>query len=658
MQPQTAFVALRSVLEVTGDVHGLTLALERYVASDPTVLDPTDLTEALFRLAEHHLCGKERDVGIQHLAKALSREADYQRAAEILETASELTSPTPEMTELLTDVAKRLGDQALTVRATLWGADHVPLTQLSAVAEFALAADDTGNATRLLDTLVARAREAQDLDVLLPSLIQLSTVRKAQGRFEVAHKLLSEAATLSSGEAQIDLQLRIAELDWLHLERPKEAVALLEGLRDERKHDSRVWKPLLSLYRSLGEHDKLLACLSDAEQHAERDDERRALLLERIRLMVDAGQDGEAEKALRNALDEDPNNTEAAELLLDLLERSERPRELQTLLQQLLDHSISHGAGANIERYALKLGRLHENANDTDAAVATYRMAHAAVRNNRGVLLALLPHVPEADQFERANLYESLLPTEPPEGVEEMSLLLASLRQDQSDEGGIERAYELGYKRNPDSPVLRDRLLEWYRNREQWSPLAELLAACALKEVDGEQMVASLQEAAAIYDEQLGDAAAAADVLVRGLEREPMSLGLLEPACEYLVTAGRPEEAMTLLDTTLADERHSDESLALVYHLRAAVRARADEHNLEAIIDAIADLEMAGTIGGTDLVEDLATLLMRQQQLAELQSQEKGRTGCAHAAVAIVARLEPKRGALGHVAKLLRTLSQ
>lgn len=623
IQPQNAFVALRSVLEVTGDVHGLTLALERYVASEETELDANDLTEALFRLAEHHLCSRERTLGIAHLTRALSREADYRRAAEILETASELSPPTAEMTELLTDVARRLEDESLLVRATLWGADHVPLSQLSTVVELALQSGDSQNATRLLDTLVARARETQDVAVLLPSLVQLGNVHQEQKHFELAHELLSEAALISEDEERVELELRIAQLDWQHLSRPKQAVVLLERLREGHKQDSRVWKPLLALYRALGEADKLLACLSDAEQHAERDDERRALLLERIRLMVDAGQDFEAEKALRSALDDDPNNAEAAELLLNLLERGERASELQTLLQQLLDHSITSGTTENIERYALMLGRLHERANDNDAAVATYRTAHAAVRNNRGVLLALLPHVPESDPYERANLYESLLPTEPSEGVEEMSLLLASLRQDQSDESGIERAYELGYKRNPDSVVLRDRLIEWYRSREQWSPLAELLAACALRETDGERMVESLQEAAALYDERLGDASAAADVLVRGLEREPMSLGLLEPACEYLVTAGRPEEAMTLLDTTLADERHSDESLALVYHLRAAVRARADEHNLEAIIDAIADLEMAGTIGGTDLVEDLATLLMRQQQLAELQGNEK-----------------------------------
>jgi tetratricopeptide (TPR) repeat protein len=622
VQPQMAFVALRSVLEVTGDVHGLTLALERYVAADPSELDPADLTEALFRLAEHHLCGKERALGIEHLGRALAREADYPRAAEILETASEISPPTAAMTELLTDVAQRLGNHELTVRATLWGANHVPLAQLSAVAEFAVESGDTGNATRLLSTLVERARSTNDDDVLLPSLIKLSTIRQAEAQFELVHQLLTEASELASGDEKVDLLLRIAELDWLHLNRRTEAVSLLEELRDQRKHDSRIWKPLLSLYRALGEHDKLLACLSDAEQHAERNDERRALRLERIRLMVDAGQDGEAEKSLRDALDEDANNGEAAELLLELLERGQRHRDLQTLLQQLLEYAITNGATANIERYALKLGALHENGNDIEAAVGTYRAAHAAVRNNRGVLLALLPHVPESEAYERADLYESLLPTEPAEGVEEMSLMLASLREQQSDESGVERAYELGYKRNPDSATLRDRLLEWYRVREQWSPLAELLATCALREVDGEQMVATLQEAAAIYDERLGDAAGAADVLVRGLDREPMSLGLLEPACEYLVTAGRPDEAMTLLDTTLADERHSDESLALVYHLRAAVRARADEHNLEAIIDAIADLEMAGTIGGTDLVEDLATLLMRQQQLAERQGQE------------------------------------
>ncbi len=624
VEPQATFNALRDVLEVTGDTKALTAALERYASSNPAELDDDVLTEALFRLAEHNLsAGADRARGLEQLVDALSRDEDYRRAANILEGAAELQPLSRDMVELADQVAHKLGDKQLLLKSAFWGADHVALERLSAAVDLASELGHTDKKPLLLEKLAVRARQEHDTDRLLTALTALAEIRRADNANEAARELLYEALELTSGDENVYLALQIADLDQHSLANPRRAAAVLEELQQKHKGDVRIWKPLLALYRQLGERAKLLACLTEAEDNADGPQERRALRLERIRLTIDAGRANEAEQALRDALDDDPDNDEAATLLVSILEQSGRSSELRSLLQQLFDHAVTRRAEVSIQNYALKLGALHEANGDEDAAIQTYRAAHAAVRNNRDILLALLKRVPESDDMERANLLESLLPTEPAEGVEQMSLTLASLRRAQDDEPGVERAYELGFKRHPHSQTLREKLLAWYREREQFSPLAELLTTCALQETDSAKMVAELQEAAAIYDTQLGDAAMAADVLVKGLERDPMSLSLLEPACEYLVTAGRPEEAMTLLDTTLADERHSDESLALVYHLRAAVRARTDEHNLEAIVDAITDLETAGNIGGNDLVEDLATLLMRQQQLAELQGQEK-----------------------------------
>jgi predicted Zn-dependent protease len=652
--PQETFEALRGALEVMGDVHGLTLALERYVTSDPTELDGEVLTEALFRLAEHNLCmGVDRERGLDQLRDALARDSDHRRAADILQTAADLKTPTSGMVQLADELAQKLGDRSLLLKAALWGADYVPLERLGEAIELASELGEAAQKPFLLEKMALRARAEHDTDKLLTALTSLAEIRRAGDANDAARSLLFEALQLTSGDEHLYLALQIAELDEHSLGQPQRAAEVLEALQAQHKGDVRVWKPLLALYRQLGEQSKLLATLAEAEAHADGPQERRALRLERIRLTMDSGRGREAERALRDALDDEPDNDEAAHLLVGILEHEERSEELRSLLQQLLDYAIERRAEGPIQTYALKLGALLERSGDNEAALQTYRAAHDTVRNNRGVLLALLRHVPETDESERANLLESLLPTEPVEGVENMSLTLASLRQRQDDEAGVERAYELGFKRQPQSQTLREKLLAWYREHEQYSPLAELLAAGALQEPDPARMVALLQEAASIYDTNLGDAAMAADVLVKGLERDPMALSLLEPACEYLITAGRPEEAMTLLDSTLADERHSDESLALVYHLRAAVRARTDEHNLEAIIDAISDLETAGTIGGTDLVEDLATLLLRQQQLAELQGQEK----YEEEAVLRLSQLLPGLGQIQESINLLQSFS-
>lgn len=620
-QPQATFSALRQVLESTGDMHGLMLALERYVSADATQVVPEDLTEALYRIAEHNLCGGEdRHRGLDQLRQALSREADFRRAASILETSSELNPPTAEMLQLLEEAARELDDRALLLKATLLGLEQASLSQLREAVVLSEEVGDGPNRELILRTVCTRAENEGDDATLLWALTALAASQQASGDFEAARDLLVKAAERSTGEEQFDLWLEVANLEHSVLGQAGRATSIFEQLSAEKPGDVRVWKPLLSLYRELNRPDALEACLSRAEESAEGQEERRALRLERIRLMLDAGRTEDAESALRRALADDSDNDEAASLLVSVLEQQGRTTELQALLQQLLDAAVARGAEEAIEAFALKLGGLLE-ASDPDAAVAVYRMAHVTMSSNRAILQALLRHVPDSDPVERADLIESLLPTEPTEGVVEMSLMLADLREASQDEPGVERAFELGFRRRPDSELLRDRLMTWYREREHWAPLAELLTVCALREPDLEPMTTLLLEAASIYDTQLGDAAMAADVLIKGLERDGMSLSLLEPACEFLVTAGRPDEAMELLSTALADERHTDESLALVYHLRAAVRARADEHNLDAIMDAIGDLETAGTIGGSDLIEDLATLLLRQQQLAELQGQ-------------------------------------
>jgi tetratricopeptide (TPR) repeat protein len=273
---------------------------------------------------------------------------------------------------------------------------------------------------------------------------------------------------------------------------------------------------LLEIHRETGAKEKLEACLSRAEQHVVHDEQRRALQLERIRRVIDSDRVPEAEEALRAALDGAPDNDDACDLLGSLLERQSRADEVRELLSAWLDAAIERRDEPRLTTYAVQLGKILET-EDVEAAIDVYRSARSAARTSRELLEALLRLTPEAEPRDRADLMESLLPTEPAEGVETLALDLARLRLSSADEPGIERAFELGFKMNPRSGVLRDRLETWYRERDDWLPLAELLALDASTRDEADEALAQYMQADNIYETQLGDASGAAEVLAKAL---------------------------------------------------------------------------------------------------------------------------------------------
>src|SRR5690606_23595608 len=213
-QPQATFSALRQVLESTGDMHGLMLALERYVSADATQVVPEDLTEALYRIAEHNLCGGEdRHRGLDQLRQALSREADFRRAASILETSSELNPPTAEMLQLLEEAARELDDRALLLKATLLGLEQASLSQLREAVVLSEEVGDGPNRELILRTVCTRAENEGDDATLLWALTALAASQQASGDFEAARDLLVKAAERSTGEEQFDLWLEVANLE-------------------------------------------------------------------------------------------------------------------------------------------------------------------------------------------------------------------------------------------------------------------------------------------------------------------------------------------------------------------------------------------------------------------------------------------------------------
>lgn len=644
-RPNDVFLLQCRVHEATGDSAGLLAALSGFVAASDPAIDPADQVSALFRLAELELLEKKlRKDGLERLEQALAREPDYPRAARALLRAIEVSEPTKALLTSFEDVARKLGDEALLLRALgFWvRREDTSLSQLREAVDLAERLGDAAETLSFLERTVDFARRKDVLDEAQWALIRLAGKREQVGDFDAAVELLSLAIERAEPGERFELELRLATIARDGKKDLTLAAQVLEKLAAAEPSDARAWKPLLEIHRAAGNATALEACLSRAERHVVRDDERRALQLERVRLLIDAGRLDEAEASLRAAIDESPDNDEACDLLLALFERQARAEEVRSLLESRLGVAIDRADEARITNYAIRLGRLLE-AEDTQAAIEVYSMARGAARKSRELLEALLRLTPESESQDRADLMESLLPSAPVDDVEGLAMDLARLRLSCTDEPGIERAFELGFKLNPRSATLRERLESWYRERDDWLPLAELLTLDASTRERPEEAIAQYTEAAGIYETHLGDATAAADVLAKALELDPVSPALLEPLCQSLLISAQGERAVEILSGVLQNEALPADVKPLVLHLRAAVRARMDENDLEGLRAAVADLDAAALAGGADLESDLIELLLRTRDVAETQGDHAlERTVVLRAATMLPALGRPK----------------
>ncbi len=616
--PETTFKALKRIHEQTGDMHGLTLALERFIDHSDDVADDELVKSAMYRLSEIELCSAAgRDKGVARLSTALERDGDFERGVTILVTAVEVVAPTEGMLELLQELARKTDDRDALALALFHSAmGQAPtLELLEEAVELARAGSDREKHGLLLRRTVEVARELDELPRVVWALVELSEQKQEQQLWEDARTLLREAVDIADDSEALELQLKLATLLDAKMGAHAEAAKIYEELAETEPGDPRVWKPLVSIYRRTGRSAELEACLSRAEEHA-GEDERRALRLERIRLMVDEDRLDDAEQALRETLEQNPEDLSAADVLIELLQKQDRPSELRALVADSLSSAIDAADDENIVRYATKLGDLHEAADEPQEALAVYRQAQAAVRNNRELINAVLRLLPDDDQDERANLLESLIPAEPKDRVGTLAVQLAELRAQLGDEAGQERAMELGFKADPSNDTLRDRLEAWYRERDHFGPLVDLIVEDAQQRENPEQAIARYLEAANIHDQQLSDAFAAGDVLLKALALDPISLEVLEPLTKYLTTSGRATEAALSLTTALESAELDPQHKPTLYYLRAVARSRVDQSSLALTKEAIVDLDHAIAEGRGECDELLVELLERQRQLS------------------------------------------
>ncbi|HEX6277258.1 MAG TPA: tetratricopeptide repeat protein, partial [Polyangiaceae bacterium] len=574
-----AWAALGRAFEALDDATSAARVLEHRIALSGRSSRPPADPDLVYRLAAARLADPEtREQGIGLLERAFDLDLDPERAAKLLQGIPSEVERDPRVAVLRERLARASGDtkglvKALAVRAAL------PDASVAAVREGFELAQQLGD--KELAAELARAAlsntalslEARDRGMLR---LDLAALYEAEGDLPSAFDLREEAAAdLGSDEGKrllLDVAGR-AEGEGDH----DRALRLYAKILDDEPAEPRALGPALALYRKLGKKKEWLGRVEHAISLVETVEERSVLRLEQAHALLEQkGGEKKAIEVLEELLLDDPGRRDASELLATLFEKAGRHEELARLLGGELDAAAERGDPDTCAALGLRLTGILEQAGKLEEAADVARRALAGAPDHRELAATVL-RLAEASGDTRsiADALERLLALERGPEAGALGRRLAALRDELGDEKGVERALELACIASPDDPELLESLLSRFEAR--------------------------------------GDAARAAALLARALERRPDDLGLLERLSAALGQSGDHEESARMLDRLVAASPND----AALLKKRAQVL-----HELGREDHALVDLEAAYALDpslASELVQALERAVARAEPPEDLR---------------------------------------
>ncbi|HTB74892.1 MAG TPA: tetratricopeptide repeat protein [Polyangiaceae bacterium] len=583
--------ALDGVYGRLGDPDKQARVLSLYVEAQTREGGQSRAADAIYRLAALRLASRETlDEGAEMMRGALDVEPQYDRAVETLRRALALDPSHRALIDLYERVGRQPGHEralvdALTLRARLPGGD------VGIVREAVDVAMRIGD-KELAESLLARFAEADEANAadLAWALGVLASFREEAGDLAHAVELKRRAARIAEPDVARRLEFEAASIAADKLGDLASAAEIYEALRAADPADRDAWEPLALVYRRLGDSRKLADLLATVVEYVEDMGERGRLRLERVRTMVEGLglDDAQAAPLLREIVDEDPSQLDAALMLAGMLERSGDSEELASLLSRQIDAAKDRGDAPSIGSLALRLGHLLEQRDRSDARTVYYTGLDWEPSNPDLLDALLLLLDSEDDANERADVTERRVAVAQGPEAEAMALALWQTRVDLGDEAAGERALELGYRAYPASAALRGRLEERYRARSEWAKLAELCLLDAGAREDREERLSRLLEAANLWRSEVGDARSAANALALAREVSPDDPSLLYEHVNALVEAGDAAGAAAALGVAIEQPSEDTGRRAALLGARASIRATIGESD-----GALEDLEAA-----------------------------------------------------------------
>jgi tetratricopeptide (TPR) repeat protein len=586
--------ALDRVYERLGDEQKQGALLAMRVEVEALEGGPRAASDAIYRLAALRLGSAQTlDEGVEMMRTALDLDPQLDRAEQAIRRAVAIDPTHRRLVDLFEHVGRQPGHEralveALNLRSRLPGSDADTVRE---AVEVAMRIGDQSLAESLLEPF-AEGDAAQSLNDLNRAwaLGALAGLREAAGDMRRAVDLKRRAAQIADPDVARKLEFEVARIAAEQLGDLALAAETYEALHRKDPADREAWEPLIAVYGRLGDDRRLADLLGSVVDFVDDVTERGRLRLERVRVMMKGlglG-DGDAAPLLREIVDEDPSQVEAALMLAAIVERSGSREDLADLLSRQIESAKDRGDSATIASLAVRLGGLLE-ATEAVQARNTYYTGLDWDGKNKALLDALIRMLqgPE-DAGERAELMERRLGVEQGPNAEAMGVALAALRVELGDEGAAERAIELAYRGWPASTELRDRLERTYRQRGDWGKVASLCVLDAGARADVGERVARLREAAALWRTELNDPRQAAEALRLAHEAMPEDASLLRDRVDMLVEANEPATAIQELSAAIDSIAPEDAGRASLLALRARVRVGTGDQ-----AEALADLEAA-----------------------------------------------------------------
>ena len=600
--------------------------------------------DALYRLADIDIPSADaREQGLRSLEDAIMSDPQYERAATILRDTAFANFDDAALWALYQRVARASGDDAMLLDYLERRAGHptVTLVELREGIEIAQKLAESSREEALLELAIDRAKQMPGgLADSLWAPIALADRRREAGDIAGTIRWLRAAADVAGDDAAFGLREKAAELaaaqggDLLPM-----AVEIFEQLLERDATAATIWEPLLDVHRRLGNHDRVGSLVRSTLDALLDPIERNALRMEHARFSLSQGRQAETATMLRDVLVEDPEHAEAAGMLAELLERTGDTDGLADLLARQLDAARDRRDAPAVAALALRSAAVLEPTRREDA-MDVLRGALEWVPGDRAVLEALLRlFTDDDDARERAERMEQLLALETGQAGAELARKLASIWKTLDDDAGIQRALEAGYRIAPEDDAHRDRLDAWYRGREDWAGLAQLLKTEAARRGASPAAIAAYRNAAAIQLDRLQQPAAAAVTLRAAAQLAPDDVGLLNDLVACRKAAGELTEAIAEIGAALERSPRNDASTPLL-RMRAEIHQALGQH-----AEAVSDLEQAFTINGTEGAPALLAGLEAWRDAAALAGDRKAQRAAALRLVEVlVARSESDAG--------------
>ena len=576
-----AWAALGRVYELLGDPTKEALVLERRILRAARSSRPPADPQLLYRLARARVTDPETvEQGLDLIERCLDGGLELEQAQELVSQAASTRATSRRVPALLERIARARGDRPAIARALLHRAENHDI-DVAALREGIALADELGDSA-IAERLLALSLDGGrlDADPAEAAWLRLESAGRARARGDLvrANQLEEAAASYMEADRARELLLRVAAEALDPIGDLPRALQLYEELRSEAPADPELFRPLIGLYRRLGQPDRAAALLAETAALIEEPAQQLAMRLEQTKLLVDLEQRDQAISVLRDVVRDEPGHGGAAQRLAELLEAAGREEDLIELLQAQVDAAKDRGDVPVLVRHSQRLSLLLERRGRVHAAIDACRAALDWDPPESHELLETLVRLTQVagDPVELADALEALLGVERGPTAPALARKLAAVRQELGDPVGVERALELGFAACPSDKELSELLAERYRQRGEPARVAEVLDRALQARPDDPELVDRLIDA----QRQAGMHGEALAVTDRLLARGAPTATLLRQRALILGELARDSEAVAALEQAYA----LDSALLpdLIAGLERAV-ARSSEPRLFAV---------------------------------------------------------------------------